>query len=201
MKTYAYRIVNVFIRGGALTGNPLAVFEDGRGLDDATMQALALQMNLSETTFILPSDNATARVRIFTPCLRDAVRRPSDARHRARGALAALGRRFAAPRDEGRRDPGAGEGRPLDAAGQQAKWREITESKAELAAMLGLEAADIAERPLWVGRPARSTHGAGARCRCRGAREAEGRRFTRLKSVDNLSMAYVFADAGDAKGR
>ena len=33
MKTYAYRIVNVFTRGGRLTGNPLAVFEDGRGLD------------------------------------------------------------------------------------------------------------------------------------------------------------------------
>ena len=43
------------------------VFEDGRGLDDATMQALALQFNLSETTFVLPSRRATARVRIFTP--------------------------------------------------------------------------------------------------------------------------------------
>ena len=50
-----------------LAGNPLAVFEDGRGLDDATMQALALQFNLSETTFVLPSTTATARVRIFTP--------------------------------------------------------------------------------------------------------------------------------------
>src|SRR3954468_9845630 len=68
MTSYAYRIVNVFTRnGGALTGNPLCVFEDGRGLDDATLQALALQFNLSETTFILPSSKATARVRIFTP--------------------------------------------------------------------------------------------------------------------------------------
>src|SRR3954470_12016036 len=67
MTAYAYRIVNVFTRGGALTGNPLCVFEDGRGLDDATMQALARQFNLSETTFILPTQNATARVRIFTP--------------------------------------------------------------------------------------------------------------------------------------
>lgn len=33
------------------------------------MQALALQFNLSETTFILPSDKATARVRIFTPSM------------------------------------------------------------------------------------------------------------------------------------
>ena len=67
MTAFAYRIVNVFTRGGALTGNPLCVFEDGRALDDAAMQALARQFNLSETTFILPSDRATARVRIFTP--------------------------------------------------------------------------------------------------------------------------------------
>src|SRR3954466_637334 len=67
MTTYNYRIVNVFTRGGALPGNPLCVFEDGAGLDDATMQALARQFNLSETTFILPSDRANARVRIFTP--------------------------------------------------------------------------------------------------------------------------------------
>jgi len=66
MNSYAYRIVNVFAEA-PLEGNPLCVFEDGRGLDDATMQALALQFNLSETTFILPSQSATAHVRIFTP--------------------------------------------------------------------------------------------------------------------------------------
>ena len=68
MKRYDYRLVNVFgFKGETLTGNPLCVFEDGTGLDDATMQALALQFNLSETTFIFPSTLATARVRIFTP--------------------------------------------------------------------------------------------------------------------------------------
>ena len=66
MRDFAFRIVNVFAEE-RLGGNPLAVVEDGRGLDDATMQAIALQFNLSETTFILPSTNATARVRIFTP--------------------------------------------------------------------------------------------------------------------------------------
>src|SRR4051794_37398620 len=66
MREFAFRIVNVFAES-PLAGNPLCVFEDGRGLDDATMQALALQFNLSETTFILPSSTATARVRIFTP--------------------------------------------------------------------------------------------------------------------------------------
>jgi PhzF family phenazine biosynthesis protein len=65
---YAYRIINVFTVGGdRLSGNPLCVFEDARGLSDTQMQALARQMNLSETTFVLPSERATARVRIFTP--------------------------------------------------------------------------------------------------------------------------------------
>jgi trans-2,3-dihydro-3-hydroxyanthranilate isomerase len=55
----------------ALEGNPLAVFPDGRGLSDAEMQAIAKEMNLSETTFILPRDSAAekergVRVRIFT---------------------------------------------------------------------------------------------------------------------------------------
>ena len=54
-----------------LEGNSLAVFSDGRGLSDAEMQAIAKEMNLSETTFILPRDAATesergVRVRIFT---------------------------------------------------------------------------------------------------------------------------------------
>ena len=52
-------------------GNPLAVFLDGRGLSDQEMQSLALEMNLSETTFILPRDPSVerergVRVRIFT---------------------------------------------------------------------------------------------------------------------------------------
>jgi len=63
---YAFRIVNVFAEE-RLTGNPLAVLEDARGLDDASMQALALQFNLSETTFLLPSASADAKLRIFTP--------------------------------------------------------------------------------------------------------------------------------------
>ena len=66
LRSYRYRLVNVFA-DAPLAGNPLCVFEDARGLDDATMQALALQFNLSETTFVLPSATATAHVRIFTP--------------------------------------------------------------------------------------------------------------------------------------
>jgi len=52
-------------------GNPLAVFPDGRGLSDEQMQAIAREMNLSETTFILPREAEVEkqrgmRVRIFT---------------------------------------------------------------------------------------------------------------------------------------
>jgi trans-2,3-dihydro-3-hydroxyanthranilate isomerase len=55
----------------ALEGNPLAVFPDGRELSDSEMQAIAREMNLSETTFVLPRESAIekdrgVRVRIFT---------------------------------------------------------------------------------------------------------------------------------------
>jgi len=55
----------------ALEGNSLAVFFDGSGLSDAEMQLIAREMNLSETTFILPRANEIERdrgirVRIFT---------------------------------------------------------------------------------------------------------------------------------------
>src|ERR1700724_4073322 len=54
-----------------LEGNSLAVFPDARGLTDAEMQSIAKEMNLSETTFILPREPAVeqergTRVRIFT---------------------------------------------------------------------------------------------------------------------------------------
>src|SRR5256885_9297887 len=55
----------------ALTGNALAVVLDGRGLNAETMQAVARETNLCETTFIIPGDAAAekeqgVRVRIFT---------------------------------------------------------------------------------------------------------------------------------------
>jgi len=68
--TYEFIQLDVFTQT-ALAGNPLAVFTDAQGLTDDEMQALAREMNLSETTFILPRDAATEardgkRVRIFT---------------------------------------------------------------------------------------------------------------------------------------
>ena len=52
-----------------LLGNQLAVFTDARGLDTAHMQAIAREMNFSESTFILPNErpDTDIRMRIFTP--------------------------------------------------------------------------------------------------------------------------------------
>jgi trans-2,3-dihydro-3-hydroxyanthranilate isomerase len=65
--TLRYVVADVFT-DQPLTGNQLAVFTDGRGVDDETMQALAQELKFSETVFVLPaSDGGHARIRIFTP--------------------------------------------------------------------------------------------------------------------------------------
>src|SRR5579859_27068 len=63
----AYMIVDVFT-GTPLEGNPLAVFTDARSIPADRMQRIAREMNLSETVFVLPPEQAgDARIRIFTP--------------------------------------------------------------------------------------------------------------------------------------
>jgi len=65
--TLRYVVVDVFT-DAALAGNQLAVFTDAREIDATLMQALAREMNFSETTFLLPPEQGgTARVRIFNP--------------------------------------------------------------------------------------------------------------------------------------
>ena len=68
MPVYPFVTLDVFTQQ-RFGGNPLAVFTDATGLSAAQMQDLAREMNLSETTFVLPpADPAhTARVRIFNP--------------------------------------------------------------------------------------------------------------------------------------
>jgi PhzF family phenazine biosynthesis protein len=63
-----FKQVDVFTARPFL-GNPVAVVLDGTGLSDAEMQQFARWTNLSETTFVLPPEDAQAsyRVRIFTP--------------------------------------------------------------------------------------------------------------------------------------
>ncbi len=153
MTTYAFRIVNVFAEA-PLAGNPLAVFEDARGMDDATMQALALQFNLSETTFVLPSDQASARVRIFTPTFEMPF-----AGHPTLGTAHVV-RALAGGGDAVTLEMRAGV-IPVNARGDvwtlQAnapRHRAVSATRAELAAMLVLAEADVAPDPgappLWV---------------------------------------------------
>jgi len=71
MRKLDYTVLDVFAER-ALEGNALAVFHDARGLSTEQMQSLARETNLSETTFVLPSDDPDheringVRVRIFT---------------------------------------------------------------------------------------------------------------------------------------
>jgi trans-2,3-dihydro-3-hydroxyanthranilate isomerase len=69
MRTLAFSQVDVF-SDRPLAGNPLAVFAAAGDLSGAQMQAIAREMNLSETTFVGPPQaGGDARVRIFTPAL------------------------------------------------------------------------------------------------------------------------------------
>ncbi|MCM3738012.1 PhzF family phenazine biosynthesis protein [Bacillus cytotoxicus] len=61
-----FMVINSF-SGENLTGNPAAVFFDPSGLDNQTLQNIAKQMNLVETVFVYPSDNADFLFRYFTP--------------------------------------------------------------------------------------------------------------------------------------
>ena len=149
--TYKFRIVNVFAES-ALAGNPLCVFEDARALEPGAMQALALQFNLSETTFLLPAENADAarRVRIFTP----AFEMPF-AGHPTLGSAHVV-RELAGCGDRLRLEMQAGL-IPVEASGDvwtlQANapsWRDPGLSRDQCAQMLGIEAADVKDGALWV---------------------------------------------------
>lgn len=147
--SYAYRILNVFTRAGErLSGNPLAVFEDARGLSDAQMQALALQMNLSETTFILPSDRADAHVRIFTPSyeMPFAGHPTLGTASVVAGTKASLVLEMKAGLVPVTRN---GDRFTLQTAGER-RTRPVEASRTELASMLGLEPDAVGEEPRWV---------------------------------------------------
>jgi trans-2,3-dihydro-3-hydroxyanthranilate isomerase len=176
---YAFRLVNVFAET-PLAGNPLCVFEDARGLDTPTMQALALQFNLSETTFVLPSTTATAQVRIFTPTFEmpfaghptlgtahvvRALRQAGDSAApdrvlRRKGVPAVPPQAAGSDPDRVTLEMKAGV-IPVAAAGDvwtldanAPRHRAVDATRADLAAMLGLVEADVAPDPalppLWV---------------------------------------------------
>ncbi|MCC2380996.1 PhzF family phenazine biosynthesis protein [Bacillus wiedmannii] len=61
-----FMVINSF-SGENLTGNPAAVFFEPSGLDNNALQNIAKQINLVETVFVYPSNNADFLFRYFTP--------------------------------------------------------------------------------------------------------------------------------------
>lgn len=146
---HGFRIVNVFtIDGDRFSGNPLCVFEDARGLSDAQMQALARQMNLSETTFVLPGEAGDARVRIFTPGFEMPF-----AGHPTLGTASVVAGERARVVLEMKVGPvavtRAGDAWTLRAA-KSPVTRPVEASRDDLARMLGLPAGSVSDEPLWV---------------------------------------------------
>jgi trans-2,3-dihydro-3-hydroxyanthranilate isomerase len=194
MPAYAYRLVNVFTQGRAtLSGNPLCVFERAQTLDAARMQALALQFNLSETTFILPSERANARVRIFTPEYEmPFAGHPTLGTAHVCRALGLGGDRLTLEMTAGI-IPVRATGERWTLQARAAKWREVEEPRFTLAAMLGLDKEDIGERPLWVDAGTEqlvvplASEAAVRRARVRADLLAQ------MVSAEGKSMAYVFA--------
>ncbi|MDQ2796705.1 MAG: PhzF family phenazine biosynthesis protein [Actinomycetota bacterium] len=150
----AYRIVNVFTVGDdPFSGNPLAVFEDGSHLTDDQMQALARQMNLSETTFVVRrhDGDADADVRIFTP-----AHEMPFAGHPSLGTAYVVSSLFGYGGDVVLRMP---VGRvPLSHNGSHwvlttavsPRTHVVEASREHLAAMVGLTPGDLADEALWV---------------------------------------------------
>ncbi|MBS0321787.1 MAG: PhzF family phenazine biosynthesis protein [Proteobacteria bacterium] len=193
---YTYRIVNVFAEA-PLAGNPLCVFEDARGLDDATMQALALQFNLSETTFILPSAVASARVRIFTPTFEmPFAGHPTLGTAHVARALGLGGDALTLEMKAGiipvRAD---GDRWTLTAAAPKAHAPSAT--RAALASALGLDEADVGASPLWVDTGSQqlivplTSFAAVRRC------SPKSERLASVTGDGPRVLAYVFAREGD----
>ena len=200
MADYRFRLLNVFtIPGDTFSGNPLCVFEDARGLDEPTMQRIALQFNLSETTFIFPSDVATARVRIFTP----AFEMPF-AGHPTLGtahvARALNGGNAITLEMKAGVIPVSAENDTWTLQANSPTSRAVEAGRAQLAEMLELNEGDVGEWPLWVNTgsdqlviPLRSP-AAVARCNPVGALLERYGRVT-----DERYLAYVWAEAGNGE--
>ncbi len=201
MAAHRYRLVNVFTRdGGPLTGNPLCVFEESASFDDRTMQALARQFNLPETTFILPSSRASARVRIFTPFYEmPFAGHPTLGTAHVCRALGLGGDALTLEMQAGIIPVSAQDSRWTFQANAP-QWREVVEPREMLAAMLGLEPGDIGERPLWVsvGREQLiiplTSESAVTRAR------PQPDRLRQFTSGEGASMTYVFAPRSPVAG-
>ena len=150
---HAFRILNVFtVDGDPFSGNPLCVFEDAQGLTGAQMQALARQMNLSETTFVLPASaaGADARVRIFTPGFEMPFAGHPTLGTASVVAAARRTDRVTLEMIAGLVSVEASDGAWTLRAARPPATRAVDATRAELAAMLGLPDDAVSDEPLWV---------------------------------------------------
>lgn len=149
MPALKFRLLNVFAET-TFGGNPLAVIEDGSALSDAQMQLIARQFNLSETVFLLPSDKAAARIRIFTPTYEmPFAGHPTLGSSQVVSSLFGAGDDFALEMAAGVIPVQRRDGRWTLSANPPA-WRAMEADKAQLAAMLGLPVEAIGEPALWL---------------------------------------------------
>ncbi len=198
MRTYHYRLVNVFAES-IFGGNPLCVFTDARGMHDDEMPALAVQFNLSETTFVLPSDRATARIRIFTPTFEMAF-----AGHPTLGTAHVV-REIAGTSDQITLEMKAGI-IPVNATGDRwtltaapAKTRPCEQTRGELAAMLGLAATDVMAGARWINTGSEQLIVPLASADAVRRAQPNADRLGNISSDIGRSMAYLFAANGDGK--
>ena len=198
MRTYPYRLVNVFAES-IFGGNPLCVFESGDGLSDAEMQALARQFNLSETTFIFPTNNATARVRIFTPTFEMAF-----AGHPTLGTAHVVRELFNSG-DELTLEMLAG---VIPVTAKKDLWtlranaptfREVKLSNVELATMLGLAPQDVASGANWVNTGSEQLIVPLANADAVRRAKPTADLLAKITNDAGRSMAYIFATNGDGK--
>jgi trans-2,3-dihydro-3-hydroxyanthranilate isomerase len=199
MASHPFRIVNVFTQAqGTFTGNPLCVFENGSTFSTETMQALARQFNLSETTFILPATlpGANARVRIFTPNYEmPFAGHPTLGTAHVCRALKLGGDSLVLEMQAGLIPVRAvAERWTLTALG--ASWRELDVSREVLARALGLEERDIGERPLWVKAGKEQLVVPLTSLEAVRHVKPSGPDLRGIPSEDGHSMAYVFAMEG-----
>ncbi len=147
---YPYQIVNVFAES-RFGGNPLAVFTDATGLSDADMQLIARQFNLSETVFIHPGDDAAlASLRIFTPSYElPFAGHPTIGSAAVLHALRQPGDAFTLRTQAGLIPITLNDG-VFRLTAVAATQRAANVGRADAAAMLGLDEADIALAPVWV---------------------------------------------------
>jgi trans-2,3-dihydro-3-hydroxyanthranilate isomerase len=202
MATHPFRIVNVFTQNhGALSGNPLCVFENAEAFSTETMQALARQFNLSETTFLLPSARGAARVRIFTPTYEmPFAGHPTLGSAHVCRALKLGGDSFELEMQAGM-IPVRAAGDRWTLAALRPTWREFDASRSTLAAALGLGARDVGERPLWVkaGKEQLVVPLTSIDAVRRAAPDSQ--LLNGIRSEDGHGMAYVFAFDGDGRAQ